>query len=157
MEINLNDNSITTNAYYDGEFNNATTYVKGSEKTDQSKPLFQIKTKVMDDTKLIEDLKYLLTRKYNNDVELLSESTGIPVTHINNFLAGETPASTKLLEVIGKHGATEHGDCVYIGRKIVIKNYNNCYFSESTDKKTLSKLEAEVQALKEAWKFKEKE
>lgn len=155
MEINLNDNRITTTAYYDGEFNNATTYVKGGEKTDQSQPLFQIETKGMNDTKLIENLRSLLIGRYNNDVELLSQSTGIPVSHIKEFLAGETPPSTKLLEIIGKQIASEHGDCVYIGGKIEIKNYNNCYFIH--DNEALVKLQADMEALKEAWRSRKEE
>lgn len=155
MEINLNDNRITTTAYYDGEFNNATTYVKGGEKTDQSQPLFQIETKGMNDTKLIENLRSLLIGRYNNDVELLSQSTGIPVSHIKEFLAG-TPPSTKLLEIIGKYSASEQGDCVYIGEKIEVTNYNNCYFAQPIDNKTLAKLVADIEALKEAWETREK-
>lgn len=155
MEINLNDNSTTTNAYYHGEFDNATTFVKGSEKTDQAKPLFQIKTKGMNDAKLIENLRCLLMGRYNNDVELLSQSTGIPVSHIKEFLAGETPPSTKLLEIIGKQIASEHGDCVYIGGKIEIKNYNNCYFVH--DSEALAKLQAEMEAIKEELKNKGKD
>lgn len=124
MKINyVNNNSRVS---YEGIFNDVVTDVNSNEKTNLSPAMFEIEKKAMNNDKLIEGLRILLSEKNRDEIVMFSQTTGISIERINAILARTDDVAENLMPetipgddpIPGKVYIGGQSETVYIG--------NNC-------------------------------
>lgn len=141
MKINyVNNNSRVS---YEGIFNDVVTDVNSNEKTNSGPAMFEIENVPMNDIRLIEGIKLVIAKAFNNDINTFAEAAGWPVEYINAFLAGSGPHPEKLIGVDADTTASG-GKYIQIGnRSDTAYTGNNCtHYHSNNDKNIIQNLRA---------------
>lgn len=127
MKIHKTINSSVAN--YEGIFNDVVTDVNNIEKTDPRPAMFKVEKKSMNNDKLIEGFRLLLSGMSSDEIIIFAQTSGIPVEQIQAILAGATDIAEKTAQQSGyaNEFAMSKGIHIHIGsRSETVYSGNNC-------------------------------
>lgn len=146
MTITFNSKSISNN--FSGPFTDCD-FVggyngDGTDKTNYHTELFDSKKMIMNNEKLINDLRELLCSKFHCDIAEMSKAAGVSAEEMYNLLMGVSEPSIKVIENLKKYVLIENVEKFYAGdnvegdkiNEIIIKEGDmNKYSGSATDEK----------------------
>ena len=152
-----------TTINYTGVFNDGIgTNISNEEKTNHFDSLLYIKNKIMDDSKFIEELRSLLSSKFNNDINKLAKCVGRPESDIRDFIDGKKDIPSDFFEDLANCISKKHGDNIQFGDKYIEVNnsgigYTNNYEGMMKDAQVdiIKKMKLEILELKKSSKEKD--
>lgn len=119
-------------ASYEGIFNDVVTDVNSIEKTNPQPAMFGLEKKSMNNSKLIEGFRLLLSEMNSNEIVTFAETAGIPIEQIQAILAGSTDTAQQpgyTNEFTPSKGIHIHigsrSETVYSGNNCTHFHYNN--------------------------------
>lgn len=113
MGLNLIDLSKRHGIYYYGNFNDVTTCVY---------PELLPTENSMNNNQLIEDLKQMLSTRFDNNVESLAKAIGVPTEQVLQYLEGRISVPADVTEKMIRFKPRPCGEYIQIGDRIEIHN-----------------------------------
>lgn len=116
-------------ASYEGIFNDVVTDVNSIEKTNPQPAMFGLEKKSMNNDKLIEGFRLLLSGMSSDEIITFAQTAGIPIEQIQAILAGATDVTEKTAQQSGcaNEFTPSKGIHIHIGsRSETVYSGNNC-------------------------------
>lgn len=151
----ISSSSISTTSH--GDHNDITTTIS-ADQTNCTPELLDMKSYNMDNKRTLEDFKLLLSGRFNNDLELMARSLGLPSDQIRSILL-ENGISEEVDKRLNECGC-KNGDYFQFGNRVEINNSGDGYqqsFADilESDNEVIKKLKADNAHLKKIAKEKD--
>lgn len=142
MDIHYVNNSSQVS--YKGKFNEVVTEVSNNEKTNTNPAMFGIEKFSMNDNRLIDGIKIVIAKAFDNDINTFAEMAGFPVEYITAILAGTLP--TPAIQTGTNADMAPEGRYLQIGdRSDTAFNGSNCtHYHYGNDKTIIDNLHAVI-------------
>lgn len=115
---------------YKGKFNEVVTEVSNNEKTNTTQAMFEIEKFSMNDNKLVEGIKIVIAKAFDNNISTFAEMAELSTEYITAFLTGALPDIPAAQGADTAQGGKyiqigNRSDTAFTGSNCIHNHYNN--------------------------------